>query len=185
MSNIFNIYIGLSYAHRMNDLAWIGPTVLRRRAELGLSQAALAQLAGLSRATVNALERGTVADLSVGRLGRLLQVLGARLQLAPSPALQGASADRAALQIAAQSASVSYRNTMSANVLAAALVSGDIPAPFVAHVSTFIDEAPLPVVVAAVAAAARQAKVPPAQVWKHLGAWSRALKSPRREWHGL
>ena len=83
MSNIFDTPADLEYADSMNDLAWIGTTISQRRAELGLSQAALAQLAGLSRATVNALERGTVADLSVGRLGRLLQVLGARLQLAP------------------------------------------------------------------------------------------------------
>ena len=185
MSNIFDTPADLEYADSMNDLAWIGTTISQRRAELGLSQAALAQLAGLSRATVNALERGTVADLSVGRLGRLLQVLGARLQLAPRAARKGAAADRSALQTAAQSASVSYRNAMPANMLAAALVSGDIPAQYMAHVSTLLDEAPLPVVVAAVAAAASQAKVPPAQVWKHLGAWARELKSPRKEWHGL
>ena len=74
---------------------------------------------------------------------------------------------------------------MPANMLAAAMVSGDIPAQYTAHISTLLDEAPLPVVVAAVAAAASQAKVPPALVWKHLGAWARELKSPRKEWHGL
>ena len=74
---------------------------------------------------------------------------------------------------------------MPANMLAAAMVSGDIPAQYTAHISTLLDEAPLPVVVAAVAAAASHSKVPPAQVWKHLGAWARELKSPRKEWHGL
>ena len=185
MSNIFDIFLRPDYAGGMNDLAWIGSTVLQRRGELGLSQAALARMAGLSRATVNALERGTVVDLSVGRLGRLLQVLGARLQLAPRAAHKGAAADRSALQTAAQSASVSYRNAMSATALAAALVSGEIPPAYLAHISTLIDESPLPVVVAAVEAAANQGRVPPARVWRHLGAWARELKSPRGEWRGL
>ena len=185
MSNIFDIKLRRDYAGGMNDLTWIGPTVLQRRGELGLSQAALAQMAGLSRATVNALERGTVVDLSVGRLGRLLQVLGARLQLAPRAAHKGAAADRSAMHTAAQSASVSYRSAMPATALAVALASGDIPPAYLAHMSTFLDEAPLPVVVAAVEAAARLGGVPPAQVWKHLGTWARELKSPRGEWHGL
>jgi transcriptional regulator with XRE-family HTH domain len=169
----------------MNDLAWIGSSVALRRAELGLSQAALAQLAGLSRATVNALERGTVVDLSVGRLGRLLQILGAQLQLVPRAARPGVVADRAALQTAAQTASVSYRDALPATALADALASGAMPPQYVAHISTLLDEAPLPMVVAAVEAAARRAAVPPARVWKHVGAWARELKSPRKEWHGL
>ncbi len=126
-----------------------------------------------------------VSDLSVGTLGRLLQELGARLQLAPRVAKKGAAANWSAFATAAQSASLSYRNAMPAKLLAAAMVIGDIPAPYMAYVSTLLDEAPLPVVVAAVAVAASQAKVPPAQVWKHLGAWARALKSPRKGWHGL
>lgn len=185
MSKIFDIFVCFVYAGSMNDLTWIGSAVLQRRAELGLSQAALAQLAGLSRATVNALERGTVADLSVGRLGRLLQVLGARLQLAPRAVRTGAATDRAALKTAAQSASVSYRVVMPASVLASALASGDIPAAYLAHISTLLDEVPVTVIVAAVEAAARLAGVPPSQVWKHLGVWARQLKSSRKEWHGL
>ena len=169
----------------MNDLAWIGSSVAHRRAELGLSQAALAGLAGLSRATVNALERGTVVDLSVGRLGRLMQALGTPLQLVSRAAPSGPKADRVALQTAAQTASVSYRKTLSSTALADALANGDILAGHVAHISTLLDEAPMPVVVAAAEAAARRAGVPPARVWKHIGAWARELKSPRKEWHGL
>ena len=169
----------------MNDLTWIGATVSLRRTELGLSQAALAALAGLSRATVNALERGTMADLSVGRLGRLLQVLGTQLQLAPHVARPGLAANRAALKTAAQTASVSYREALSAAALAGALASGELPARYLAHISTLLDEAPVAVVVAAVEAAAQLAGTPPARVWNHLGAWARQLKSPRKDWHGL
>jgi len=169
----------------MNDLAWIGVSVAHRRAELGLTQAALAQLAGLSRATINGLERGTVPDLSVGRLGRLLQVLGTQLQVAPRSRRGGVAADRAALQTAARTASVSYRLVLPSTVLADALATGVLPAPYLAHFATLLDESPLPVLVAAVEAAGRRAAVPPAQIWKHVGQWARELKSSRKEWRGL
>lgn len=169
----------------MSDLAWIGVSVAQRRAELGLTQAALAQLAGLSRATVNALERGTVPDLSVGRLGRLLQVLGNQLQVVPRARRDDAAADRAALQAAARTASVSYRRVLPTAVLADALATGVLPPQYLAHVATLLDESPLPVVVAAVEAAGRRAAVPPSQIWKHVGQWARELKSSRKEWHGL
>jgi transcriptional regulator with XRE-family HTH domain len=185
LSKIFDKFTEFDYAFPMNDLLWIGSTVAQRRSELGLSQAALAQFAGLSRATVNALERGTVADLSVGRLGRLLQVLGERLQLAPLAQTAGAAASRAVLKAAAQSASVSYRDVMPGGALAAGLATGDLPPRYLAHISTLLDETPVPLVVAAVQAAAHLASVPPAQVWKHVGRWARELKSPRGDWHGL
>jgi transcriptional regulator with XRE-family HTH domain len=64
----------------MNDLLWIGSSVHQRRLELGLTQGALARMAGVSRATVNGLERGSLANLSLGRLGLLLQVEAAAVR---------------------------------------------------------------------------------------------------------
>jgi transcriptional regulator with XRE-family HTH domain len=164
----------------MNDLLWIGPAVHKRRQELGLTQAALAGLAGVSRATVNGLERGSLANLSLGRLGQLLQVMGLRLQWEP----QRAPSERA-LAVAAQTCSVSFSTELPPQVLAAALVSGVLPQDYHAHMGTLIDEAPLSVVVAAVEAAAAQGGVPAARVWKHIGAWARAILSPRKEWNGF
>jgi transcriptional regulator with XRE-family HTH domain len=164
----------------MNDLLWIGPSVQKRRQALGLTQTALARLAGLSRATVNGLERGSLADLSMGRLGRLLQVLGLRLQWESAHA----PSDRA-LAVAAQLCSVSYTVALPPSVLAAALASGELPEAYGAHMGTFVDEVPLQVVVGAVEAAAAQGGVPAAKVWKHIGAWARAQQSPRKEWVGF
>ena len=173
----------------MNDLIWIGATVAQRRAQLGLTQAALARLAGLSRATVNALERGTVADLSIGRLSRLLQVVGAQLQLTPRAEPGDAARDAQALATAAQTASVSYGTVMPSAVLADVLATGKLPADYVAHMATLLDEAPLSVVEAAVHRAdvgvGGGVAATPAQVWKHVGALARQLKSPRKEWVGL
>jgi transcriptional regulator with XRE-family HTH domain len=143
----------------MNDLLWIGPSVQKRRQALGLTQTALARLAGLSRATVNGLERGSLADLSMGRLGRLLQLLGLRLQWESAHAPSDG-----ALAVAAQTCSVSFSTVLPPQVLAAALASGELPLAYRAHMGTLIDEAPLPVVVAAVQAAAAQGGVPAAKV---------------------
>jgi transcriptional regulator with XRE-family HTH domain len=164
----------------MNDLLWIGPAVHKRRQELGLTQAALAALAGVSRATVNGLERGSLADLSMGRLGRLLQVVGLRLQWEPAQRV-----DALALTIAAQTAGVSLSTPLPPQVLAQALASGVLPKAYSAHIGTLLDEAPLPVIVAAVEAAAVQSGVPAAKVWKHVGEWARAQQSPRKEWYAL
>lgn len=53
-----------------------GQRVRARRMELGLSQEALAQLAGLHRTYVGSLERGerNVALINILRLGRALQI---------------------------------------------------------------------------------------------------------------
>ncbi len=154
--------------------------VHKRRQELGLTQTALARLAGVSRATVNGLERGSLANLSLGRLGQLLQVMGLRLQWEPVPAPN----DKALAQ-AAQMCSVSYSKVLPPSVLAAALATGELPDAYMANMVTFVDEVPLQVVVAAVEAAARGANVSAASVWKHVGAWARAMLSPRKEWYGL
>ena len=50
--------------------------VRTRRSDMGLTQTALAGLSGLSRATINQLENGTLQDLSLTRVARLLGVLG-------------------------------------------------------------------------------------------------------------
>jgi DNA-binding XRE family transcriptional regulator len=180
----------------MNDLIWLGPSVQARRRELGLTQTVLARWAGLSRATVNALESGALGDLSVGRLGRVLQLLGLRLGLqgaggaalaqAPKAASkQHKAALHAALNAAAQTASVSYAQVMLPAALLSALTSGEMAAPYQPHLATLLDEAPLPMVVAAVGAAAQLSGMPAAQVWKHVGGWAREMKSVRAEWRDL
>jgi transcriptional regulator with XRE-family HTH domain len=164
----------------MNELLWIGPTIQRRRKELGLTQTALARLTGVSRATVNGIESGHLANLSLGRLARLLQLLGVSLQWAPEQ-----NRSHRFLALAAKMCSVSYSETIPSAVLADALSSGLKPAAYQAHIITLIDEVPFQVIAGAVEAAALMAGMPPAKVWKHLGAWACAMQSPRKEWHGF
>jgi transcriptional regulator with XRE-family HTH domain len=158
------------------NLLQIGHKVRERRAALGLSQLRLAKLSGLSRSTVNQLENGVLRDLGVAKLMSLLDLLGLSMQArVTSPRRHG-------LAVASRTASVSYRATMQPLQLARALASGDLPAELLPHVATLPDEAPLPVLTAAVEEAATRCGVPPKRIWQHLLRWAEAMGSPRAVW---
>ena len=65
----------------MLDLIYIGGQIAERRRKLRLSQTALALKAGISRATLDALENGRAGDLGFSRLTKLLAALGLELKL--------------------------------------------------------------------------------------------------------
>ena len=65
----------------MQDLIAIGRRVAEQRKTLKLSQAALAQKAGVSRATLDALENGRAGELGFSKVTRLLAALGLELTL--------------------------------------------------------------------------------------------------------
>ncbi len=65
----------------------IGNRVRSERIRKGLTQARLAEEAGLSRATLNGLEKGTVRELGYHKLDAILGILG--LELAPTRATKG------------------------------------------------------------------------------------------------
>jgi len=73
------------------DLISIGNRIAERRKTLKLSQAALAREAGVSRATLDALENGRAGELGFSKVTKLLAVLGLEL------ALQTASSQRPTL----------------------------------------------------------------------------------------
>jgi transcriptional regulator with XRE-family HTH domain len=59
----------------------LGPEISRRRKTLKLSQTALAREAGISRATLDALENGRARELGFSKISRLLTALGLELKL--------------------------------------------------------------------------------------------------------
>ena len=158
------------------NLADIGQLVLARREALGLSQARLARLAGLSRATVNQLENGSLVDLGAAKLMVLLNLLGMDL------AAQARPRQAQALALLSQTASVSYKRVLLPSTLADALVAGVLPPVLVAQVATLLDEAPLALIVASVEEVAARTQTPPKRLWKHLAQWAQALQSPRTAW---
>jgi len=119
----------------------ISGEVLRRRLAMGLTQAELAARAGLSRATVNAIENDTVSDIGARKLAGLLEVLGAQLDVSTIPDQRGADF----LKIAAASASVSLRVSLTPSELRKILLTGRVPRRRRPHIRALLNEAPEPV----------------------------------------
>ena len=75
----------------MLSLISIGGRIAERRKSLKISQAELASKAGVSRATLDALENGRAGELGFSKVTRLLTSLGLQLTL------QAASSQRPTL----------------------------------------------------------------------------------------
>ncbi len=159
------------------NLYEVGKAVRIRRLALGLTQLRLARLAGLSRQTVQQLEAGTIADLSFGRVVKLLGVLG--LSFAP-PTIQAREKKRG-LWIAAKNASVSYKSELTSEQLRQALATGQVPTNHQSQLLHFLDETPLQVVVMAVEETAHLEAVPPAYIWACVAQLTRQLGSVRSD----
>jgi transcriptional regulator with XRE-family HTH domain len=175
MSNIFDIFSLICSTLSMN-LKDLSSPIQARREALGLSQARLAKLCGLSRATVNQLENGTLVDLGAAKLLALLNLLGIELGAKTKPARANA------LALLSQTVSVSYREPLKSAELARALVDGNLPESIIPHIATLLDDAPLPLILATLEQVARQTHTPPKMLWKHLVQWAQALQSPRAVW---
>ena len=158
------------------NLADIGQLVHARRTALGLSQARLATMSGLSRATINQLETGSLVDLGATKLIALLDLVGINLDASTRKGHQHA------LQSVSQSASVSYKSVLDPAALAAAMVDGVLPERLTPHIATLLDEAPLSLIVAAVEEVATTSSMSPKLLWKHLFHWAKDLHSPRGVW---
>ena len=116
----------------------ISGEVLRRRLAKGLTQAELAARAGLSRATVNAIENDTVPDIGARKLAGLLEVLGAQFDVTTIPDKRGPDF----LKIAATSASVSFRETLTSSELRKILLTRRVPRRLRPHIRALMNEAP-------------------------------------------
>jgi len=158
------------------NLSAIGQLVHARRSALGLSQARLAMMSGLSRATINQLEGGTLVDLGVAKLIALLDVMGIQLDAGIFNGRQNA------LQSVSRSASVSYKTLLDPADFASALVVGVLPPQLTPHIATLLDEAPMGLIVAAVEEVAANTSTSPKLLWKHVFHWARDLQSPRGVW---
>lgn len=113
--------------------------IKNRCEELGLS---------LTRAQQLALDRSANAPRA------LAEVLG--LDVATLRPLK----PRRWLWMAAQSASVSYRSELTDKQLLTALSTGKIQQDYVPHISTLLDEAPIPIVVMALLQASQSSGIP-------------------------
>jgi transcriptional regulator with XRE-family HTH domain len=65
----------------VSDLISIGRGIATRRKKLKISQSALAQAAGISRATLGALENGRSGELGFSKVAKILAALGLELKV--------------------------------------------------------------------------------------------------------
>ncbi len=65
----------------MLDLISIGAEIAERRKTFKLSQAELAKRAGVSRATLDALENGRAGEMGFSKITKLLAAIGLELKL--------------------------------------------------------------------------------------------------------
>jgi transcriptional regulator with XRE-family HTH domain len=65
----------------MTTLLSLGPVVASTRKDLGFSQSDLARKAGVSRATLDALENGRSGELGFTKVANILSALGLELKV--------------------------------------------------------------------------------------------------------
>ena len=116
--------------------------VRTRRTDMGISQTDLSRLSGLSRATVNQVEKGTIKDLSLTRIAQLLEVLGLSLNFTPArERVRPLAPKMSALERAAKSASISYSREMPARALQKAIETGIVLSDYEPHVNAVLEDA--------------------------------------------
>lgn len=185
MSNIFDMHDWVAYYPLMYAAHEIKDAVKTRRRDIGLSQCALAELSGLSRATVIQLEQGSLKDLSITRVAAVFEVLGLSLVVAPAHEWRGsvASTVSSPLEQAARMASVSYRGMFDPQVLRSALTSGVLPFDFTAHMAAFLDEVPVSLLSRVVEQLHRESGLSRQALWSSMRLMAHELKTTRRFWH--
>ena len=132
----------------------LGYEIRRARAARGLTQAALAEAAGLSRTTLNQLENGLFPDLGVKKVQAILERLG--LDLSVGQAQKTRRPDY--ISMACTTSSVSYREALTPDELVHALLSGRVPRNRRPHLRTLLEEAPRPLLEGLVHQVGRWAK---------------------------
>lgn len=158
------------------DLTSIGSAIRERREALGLTQARLAHMSGLSRQTIVGLEAGALVDLGFNRVAQVLSILGLDTAVPTTTARD----KKRGLWMAAKTASVSYAKELEPDTLSHALASGELPPAYVAHMAHLLDEAPLPVIVMAIEEVASREHVPLRRVWRNVAKLAKTLAVSRQ-----
>ncbi|SOE06403.1 transcriptional regulator, XRE family [Variovorax sp. YR752] len=173
----------------MSTLHEIGSAVRARRTEMGLTQDLLARISGLSRSTVNAVERQSISNLSIAKAVALLESIGLSMNVtvnrsAMSPFRKSAPLSRSALERAAATAtaSVSFEHAMNAKQLEVALLTGEAPQRIRSHLQVMLDEAPVSLLAKVVDQIHIEKAMPRAQVWNQMRNLAHELQCYRLLW---
>ncbi|REE93303.1 helix-turn-helix transcriptional regulator [Cupriavidus plantarum] len=159
--------------------ATIGTAIHTKRQALGLTQQQLADMAGISRQSLNGIELGNV-NATLATIGQLFDVLGLALDVSdPELVRQAKGRPTRALWMAAKGANVSYSGELTAEELERALATGTVSDQFRPQVAQVLNEAPLQLVAKTVAEVAANQHRKPAEIWKNLRTLARTLMATR------
>jgi len=154
--------------------------VKRQRAEMGLTQERLAELAGLSRGTINQLETGKITNLSLTNAEQLANVLGYGLGVTGARDKKNESSP--ALETAARTASVAYGQVMPVATLRLAFLKGVVPPNYIPQLRALLDEAPIGLLSAITKQLEREDGVRAKATWQKMRQLAAALGCSRNIW---
>lgn len=149
---------------------------------MGLSQAQVAALSGLSRQTVNQIETCAAPDLGLNKAERLASVLGLLLHVDAGRPRFNKPPKMSPLTRAAATASVSYKDRLAAPALKRILVSAKLPENYIPHVHALLDDAPVSLLGAVAQQVHDEASISREDVWKNYRSLARQVKSRREIW---
>jgi transcriptional regulator with XRE-family HTH domain len=160
----------------------LGQALRARRTEMGLSQAQVAGMSGLSRQTVNQIETCAAPDLGLNKAERLASVLGLMLRVdAGRPGLKKPPRMMPLVRAAA-TASVSYKTRLAGPALKRILADAKVPEKYIPHVHSFLDDAPVSLLGAVAEQLHQEASISRDDVWKNYRSLARQVKSRRDLW---
>lgn len=171
----------------MDVISELGQHVRARRADMGLTQVAVARMSGLSRSTINQVEMGTIKDLSLTRTAKLLGSLGLSMSFSPARTASagteaGGKPRMSALQRAAQSAGVSYMTALPVDVLEASLAQAKAPERFAHHVNEVLESASVALLADVVSEVHEASGLDRKQIWSHMRLLAKGLGTRRDLW---
>lgn len=169
-----------SPSNAMPILHELSMLVKRQRADMGLTQERLAELADLSRVTINQLETGKIANLSLSNAEKLANVLGFGLGvIGVRKSRDGVSK---ALETAARTASVSYTDALPPETLRSALLQGVVAPTYIPQLRVFLDEAPVGVLSDVARQIEREDGIRTRTTWQNMRQLAVALGCTRGIW---
>jgi len=167
----------------MHEFAAIGLAARTRRSDMGLTQERVADLCGLTPAIVEQLENGSIGELDWAHAVHLLSVLGLSVHVSnPRPTRRQRAEGEPALEIAARSASTSYKEILGAEDLRAALLTTKYPKKLMPCVRAFLEEASIALIADVVEQLHHETSVDRVELWQRMRDMARAAHTVRDTW---
>jgi transcriptional regulator with XRE-family HTH domain len=160
------------------NVASVGAVVRSYRKASGISQKELAQMVGISRATLNYLESGRDLEIGAGKVLALLDVLAV-------PFVIPGEVDRARDEVTvdrAVSAVGGKGKKLTRKVMVEALATGRVPIGYERLVAAFVEDAADADLLALVRVTAGGSSLSVSSVWKNARSLAKAVGTARQGW---